>query len=222
MTSLTASSVCPASTPFTTWIVSSRAVTLGDPAQELDVDRVNGRAWSQRGRNPAQAAAQPEERADRLHVLGSDRGHVHRTRHRRPGERGDRLLGRLIARPIGCLGRRGPEMRRDDDVGVAEQRMIGDRFGAEHVERRPGDLARIERGLQVCVDDQRAAGDVENPHAVLHLRERGRVQPALGLLVLRQMQRDEVRDRVDLIGVCSRARRRDRGTAPRPDRRRTR
>src|SRR6476660_6323177 len=49
-------------------------VTSGDSAKEFDVDRVNGRAWSQRGRNLAQAPAQPEERADRLHVLRRDRG----------------------------------------------------------------------------------------------------------------------------------------------------
>ena len=84
-------------------------------------------------------------------------------------------------------------MRRDDDVRVAgEQRVVGDRLAREDVERRPADLARVERRLQCGVVDERAARDVEDPHAVLHLRERLGVEPALGLGRLRQVHGDEV------------------------------
>ena len=92
-------------------------------------------------------------------------------------------------------------MRRDDDVGIGEQRALGHRLAAEDVERRAADLAGVQRGLQVLVDDQRPARDVQDPHAVLHLRERLRVQPALGLRRLRQVDREEVRRRVDLLGA---------------------
>ena len=75
--------------------------------------------------------------------------------------------------------------------------MIGDRLGAEHVERGAGDLARIERGLQVLVDDERPAGHVQHADAVLALCERLGVEPPLGFGRLRQVQRQEVGDRVD-------------------------
>src|SRR3712207_7568668 len=43
--------------------------------------------------------------------------------------------------------------------------IFGDRLGAEDVERRAADLARLERGLEVLVDDERPAGDVDDLHA---------------------------------------------------------
>ncbi len=46
--------------------------------------------------------------------------------------------------------------------GQPEQRVLGDRLGAEHVERGAADLAGVERGLEVLVDDERAARDVED------------------------------------------------------------
>ena len=116
------------------------------------------------------------------------------------GQRRDHLLGGLVAGAVGRLGGRGAEVRRDDHVRVAEQRVLGDRLGAEHVERRAADLARVERRLQVLVDDQRPAGDVEDPHAVLALRERLGVQPALGVGRLGQVERDEVGVGVDVVG----------------------
>ena len=77
--------------------------------------------------------------------------------------------------------------------------MIDSRLGAEDVESRTGDLARIEGGLQILVDDQRATRDIEDAHAVLHLGERRGIQPAFGLVVLGQMHRDEIGDRVELV-----------------------
>ena len=85
------------------------------------------------------------------------------------GERGDDLLGGLHAGAVLRLGGAGAEVRRDDDVGIAEQRVVGDRLLREDVERGAGDLAAVERGLEVLVDHERAAGDVDDPHAVLAL-----------------------------------------------------
>ena len=76
-----------------------------------------------------------DERPQHLHVLGRDRGHVDRAGHDAAGQRGHHLLGRLVAGAIGRLGRRCAQVRRDDHVRVAEQRMVGDRLGAEHVQR---------------------------------------------------------------------------------------
>ena len=93
-----------------------------------------------------------------------------------------------------------PEVRRDDDVGAPEERVLGDRLGAEDVERRAADLARVQRGLEVLVDDQRPAGDVEHAHAVLALGQRLGVEPALGLRRLGQVQGQEVGLGVDVVG----------------------
>ena len=78
--------------------------------------------------------------------------------------------------------------------------MVGDRLAAEDVERRARDLAAVERRLEVGVDDQRAARDVEHADAVLALRERGGVEPALGRVVLGQVEREEVGPGVDVVG----------------------
>ena len=93
-------------------------------------------------------------------------------------------------------------MRRDDDVRVAANSgcsVIGSR--GEHVERGAADLARVERVLQRGFVDQPAARDVQDAHAVAHLGERLGVEPAFGLGRLRQMDRDEVGLRVELLGL---------------------
>ena len=72
----------------------------------------------------------------------------------------------MHARAVLGLGRRGAEVRRDDHVVRAEQRVLGDRLGGEHVERRAADLARLDRDLERLVVDQLAAGEVDDPHAV--------------------------------------------------------
>ncbi len=74
------------------------------------------------------------------------------------GQRGDDLLGGLHAGAVLSLGGGGAEVRRDDDVRVAEERVVRDRLWSEDVERGAGDLAGVERGLQVLVDDQRRRG----------------------------------------------------------------
>ena len=75
------------------------------------------------------------------------------------------------------LGGRGAEVRRDDDVVALEQRVLGERLRREDVERRAADLARLEPGEQRVEVDQLAAGAVDDPHAVAHLRDRVGVDP---------------------------------------------
>ena len=90
-------------------------------------------------------------------------------------------------------------MWRGDHVRVAEQRVLGHRLALEHVERHARDLARVERILQRVLVDQPAARDVQQPHAVSHRGERGRVDEAFGLGCLGQVDRDEVRLGVDVL-----------------------
>src|SRR5207244_3551883 len=83
-----------------------------------------------------------------------------------------------------------------DDVGVAgEERIVGDRLGRKHVERRARHLARVQRVLQRGVVDQPAAGHVEDAYALAHLRERARVEQSFGIGRLGQVDGDEVRVR---------------------------
>ena len=91
-------------------------------------------------------------------------------------------------------------MRGEDDVRVADQGVLGERLLAEDVERSPGDLARVERGLQVLLDEERAARDVQHAHAVLHLGEGLVVEPVLGLRSLGEADGDEVGLGVELVG----------------------
>ena len=56
--------------------------------------------------------------------------------------------------------------------------------------------------MEIFVDDQRAASDVENPDPILHLRERFGVEPALGLRRFRQVKRDEIGLGVELLRAC--------------------
>ena len=173
-------------------------VALGDPPHVLDLDALD--VVGEPGGDAAEPLRERDVRAEDLHVLRADGGDVDRGRDDAAGQGEHDLLGRLDARAVLRLGRRGAEVRRDDDVGVAEQRVIGDRLLGEDVERRAGDLAGVQRRLQVRVDDERAAGDVDDPHAVLALGERLGVQEALGLRRLRQVQRDEVTGRERVRG----------------------
>ena len=177
-------------------------VALGQPAEAVDLDPLHGDALTDRehDRDRAERAAQRQIRAEYLEVLGRDRRHVDRAGDDSAGERRHHLLRRLKAGPVGRLRRRCAEVRGDDHVRVAEQRMLGHRLGAEHVERGAGDLAAVERRLEILVDDQRAAGDVEHPDAVLALGQHLSVQPALGVGRLRKVDRQEVGHGIDIVG----------------------
>ena len=92
-------------------------------------------------------------------------------------------------------------MRREDDVVALEQRMLGERLGREDVERRAGDLAGLEPGEQRVEVDQLAACAVDHPHAVAHPGDRLGIDPAHRLGRLRQVDRDQVGARVELLAA---------------------
>ena len=104
-------------------------------------------------------------------------------------------------------------MRRDDDVRRLQQRP-GVRLGREDVDRRAGDLSRLERGDERGLVDQLAAGGVDDPDAVAHVRDRAGVDRVPRVVGQRQMQRQELGALEHLVRT-SRARRRARGSAPR-------
>ena len=156
-------------------------------------------ALGERGGEAAEALHERQVRPEHLHVLRADGRDVDRGRDDAAGERRDDLLGGLDARAILGLGGRGAEVRGDHDVLVAvEQRVVGDRLGREDVERGAGDLAGVQRVLERLVDEQLAAGAVDDADAVLHLRERLGVEPAARLGRLGQVDGDEVGLAVDV------------------------
>ena len=165
---------------------------------ELDLDPAD-RAVAEALGEPAELLAQRHERRQRLHRLGPDRGDVDRVGDDPAGERGAHLLGGDDAGAILRLGGRGPEVRGDDDVVALEDRVLGEGLLGEDVERRAGDLARLERRHERVEVDQLAAGAVDDPHPVAHLRDRLGVDPVDGLGRLRQVDRDQVGARVELL-----------------------
>ena len=70
----------------------------------------------------------------------------------------------------------------------------------KHVEAGAADLAGLDRVLERGVVDQLAARAVDDPHAVLHLRERLGVHEVRRLGGLGQVDRDDVGARVEVLG----------------------
>ena len=106
-------------------------------------------------------------------------------------ERCDDLLGDDDARAVLRLLRRGGEMRRDDDVRRVQERAVV-RLGREDVDRGACDLPRFERLDQRGLVDELAAGGVDDPDAVAHVRDRVRVDRVPRVVGQRQVQRQEV------------------------------
>ena len=96
-------------------------VALGDAAEELDLDALDRRALREAHGEPSEAARERQERPEHLEVLGRDGGDVHRGRDRPARQRGDDLLGGLVAGAVGGLGGGRAEVRRDDHVGIARR-----------------------------------------------------------------------------------------------------
>ena len=153
-------------------------VVLGDPAAELGLDPVDGAVAEALG-EAAELLAERHERRQRLHLLGPDGGDVDRVGDHAAGQRARVTCSAVIdAGAVLGLGGRGAEVRGDDDVVALEERVLGERLRGEDVERGAGRPCptRAPRCERVEVD-QLAAGAVDDPHAVLHLRDRLGVDP---------------------------------------------
>ena len=83
-------------------------------------------------------------------------------------------------------------MRRCHDVLQTEQSVVGRGLGLEHVNAGARHLAALQRRDEIGLDDQAAARAVDDAHAVLHPRNRSRVDDATRLVGHRRVQGDEV------------------------------
>ena len=171
---------------------------LGKPAPCFDLDSLD-RAVAQPGREAPELLGERDEGRERLHRLRADGRDVDRVGDDPAGQRGPHLLRGDHAGAVLRLRRGRPEVRGDDDVVAPEQGVLGHRLGWEHVERRAGHLAGLERRLEGLEVDQLAAGAVDDPDAVLHRGEGLRAQPVDRLRGLRQVDRDQVGAGVELL-----------------------
>src|SRR5579883_3680595 len=72
-------------------------------------------------------------------------------------------------------------MRRDDDARIAPERVIGrERLVPEHVEHRGGELAAVERGKEIALDQVPPAGAIDERGAARELGEEPGIENALG------------------------------------------
>ena len=112
-----------------------------------------------------------------------------------------RLTWSAVIVPGAVLRLRGrrAKVRSDDDVVAAEERVLGERLRGEDVEGRAADLARLECRLQRVEVDELAASAVDDPDAVLHLRDGLGVDPVDGVRRLGEVDRDDVRLGVELV-----------------------
>ena len=122
---------------------------------------------------------------------------------RAPGGVGDGLrlaAGEHVEDPLGggLEGRRGGpaaqphQVRGEDDVGVAEERMPGWRFRVEHVEADAGQPSRGEGAPHRVGVEEPAAAAVDQDGARLHPGQEGVADQLAGLVVQRQVQGDDV------------------------------
>src|SRR5579875_2132345 len=120
-----------------------------------------------------------------------------------PGARIDAIRHRLAAlqapqmradqrRDIGGeLPARG--VRDHGDAGVAPKGMIlRQRLLAENVERRGGEMAAVERGDEIAIDDMRAAAEIDQRRTFGHKREVRRAENIRGLGGERQEVHDDL------------------------------
>ena len=95
----------------------------------------------------------------------------------------------------------GAQVRGHDGVGELEERRVGAGLRVEHVERGGPDLAGLEGVDERVLDDEAAAGGVDDHDAVLRAGQTVGVEETGGLLGLGQVHRDDVRARDQLVDV---------------------
>ena len=157
----------------------------------------SGELSVERAVEAAEPLGEREERPDRLVCLGGV--DVHRPRHEVTGERQLHHVRDRVAGLVLRLARRRPEVGRDDDLLELEQRRLGRRLLLEHVERGSGDDTIANALSELRLDNDPAAGDVDHAQRRLRLEQQLAADQARRLLVLRQVDRQEVTRRHDLV-----------------------
>ena len=140
----------------------------------------------------AELLGQRDEGFQLRRFFGGDRREVDRVGNGAGQEIVRHLLGDLQRDILLRFRGRCAEMRRADDVGMAEQDVLGRRLLDEDVESGAGDVLGIQRIDQRLLVDQTAARTIDDAHALLGLGQSRRVDDVLGLVGQRRVQRDEV------------------------------
>ena len=131
--------------------------------------------------------------------LGAEARHVERVGDAAADEEVRHLFGHLQRDIDLRLGGRRPQMRRADEVGLAEQRAGGGRLGLEHVERSAGDMAAVEQPGQRLLVDQPAAGAIDDTDAGLRLCKVFRREDVARLVGQGRVERNEVGSREQCV-----------------------
>ena len=162
-------------------------------AQFLDPRRAHLR------HDAAQAIGQPNPRLQPLHLVRVDGRKIHRVANRAVAQeiahRRRRLDPNELLRFFGGRG----DVRRRDHLRQLRERPVGGRLGLEHVERRGGDDAAVDRAAQRRFVDELAARGVDQPDARLASREPPIVEEMARLGRRRQVQRQIVGRGADLV-----------------------
>ncbi len=190
LTKLTVSGVCFSSAPLTAATATGCSMSSGRP----HVSTASRDRWpaEQDGEEMRRALGQPHP-ARRARVLGTAERHVDRRHVGGSGEGLEQGLDRLDRDPLLRLDRRRAEVRRRDDVGQAEQRVV--RIGGlriEHVERRARQALLGERGKERGAIHEAPARDVDQHGGGLHAGELVRAEQRLALADGRRVERDHV------------------------------
>ena len=130
LTALTSSSVWPLEHAEQRRDAERARVALGDAARGTRPRRGRPTRLGERRRRGGRGARHSGRNGPSTsRSSAATAGTLTARRDRAARQRGDDLLGGLVAGAVGRLGGRRAEVRRDDDVGVAEQRVLGDRLG---------------------------------------------------------------------------------------------
>ena len=164
---LTRSSVCCSRMPPSAAATSGAAsYSASSPA----TSRVRpGDSRGELGVELAQRARQRQVGRQRIGRLGRQHRRVDGVASGAPGQHLAHLLGRLDRDARLGLRGRGTQVRGEDDVGRAAQRVVlGRRLGRVDVDRGAGDGAGLQRCRQRGLVDDAAAGHVDDERVRLH------------------------------------------------------
>jgi len=161
-------------------------------ATVLDVDRLHPALADPRGQ-PAQGAAQVEQRPQPSHQLGGQAGNVHGITDDARQQGLTHRAADLHRDPFLRLGGGCREVRcQDDAVRFAERRIGGERLLGEYVEGGTGNAPGGHRFQQCRFIDDAAPRGIHQHRGFLHLPETAPVEQVPGFVGRRQMQRYRV------------------------------
>ena len=167
-------------------------VLVGHLAAIAQRDAANGPSIHLRVENP-QTPAQVEIEPEVFQFRAVERPHVHGKANLAGLEVVDQQLRRLDGDGNLRLLGGGPQVRRHENPRVFDQGVVGGgRLGVEHVDRRAGNLSRVQGDEQRVLVDQAAARAINDSHAGLHPRQGGRTNDVASLRRERSVNRDVV------------------------------